>query len=71
HFESEQHGSPLLPFNNEIETPKQPHQPAPLETINDTQATPLVDKQVSGGVGILKDQMACAFKGFAHRLNIK
>ncbi|HCQ69537.1 MAG TPA: hypothetical protein DIT78_00915 [Gammaproteobacteria bacterium] len=71
HFESEQHRSPLLPFNNEIETPKQPHQPALLETINDTQAAPLVDKQVSGGVGILKDQMACAFKGFSHRLNIK
>jgi len=71
HFESEQHGSPLLTFNNEIETPKHLHQPTPLETINDTQAVPLADKQVSGGVGILKDQMACAFKGFAHRLNIK
>ncbi|SFV82363.1 FIG01199495: hypothetical protein [hydrothermal vent metagenome] len=71
HFESEQHGSPLLTFNNEIETPEHQYQPALLETINDTQATPLTDKQVSGGVGILKDQMACAFKGFAHRLNVK
>ena len=71
HFESEQHGSPLLTFNNEIETPEHQYQPALLETISDIQATPLSDKQVSGGVGILKDQMACAFKGFAHRLNVK
>ena len=71
HFENEQHGSPLLSFNNEIETPEHQDHPALFETINDTQATPLANKQVSGGVGILKDQMACAFKGFAHRLNIK
>jgi len=71
HFESEQHGSPLLTFNNKIETPEHQYHPALLESINDTQAMPLTNKQVSGGVGILKDQMACAFKGFAHRLNIK
>jgi len=71
HFESEQHGSPLLSFNHEIKTPEYQFEPATLETIDDNQAMPLVDKQVSGGVGILKDQMACAFKGFSHRLNIK
>ncbi len=71
HFESEQHGSPLLSFNHEIKTPEHQFEPATLETIDDNQAVPLADTQVSGGVGILKDQMACAFKGFAHRLNIK
>lgn len=71
HFESEQHGSPLLCFNHEIKTPEHQFEPATLETLDDNQATPLADKQVSGGVGILKDQMACAFKGFSHRLNIK
>ena len=71
HFESEQHGSPLLDFNHEITAPEHRFESALLETISDNQATPLADKQVSGGVGILKDQMACAFKGFTHRLNIK
>jgi len=71
HFESEQHGSPLLTFDNKIETPEHQYHPAVLEIINDTYSTPLTNKQVRGGVGILKDQMACAFKGFAHRLNIQ
>ncbi len=71
HFESEQHGSPLLSFDNEIKTPEHQFEPATLESIDDNQAVPLADIQVSGGVGILKDQMACAFKGFTHRLNIK
>ncbi len=70
HFESEQHGSPLLNFDLKIETPEHQFEPAILETINNNQATPLADTQVNGGVGILKDQMACAFKGFSHRLNI-
>jgi len=71
HFESEQQGSPLLTFDDEIQTPRYQFEPATLETIDDKQVTPLIDKQVSGGVGILKDQMACAFKGFSHRLNVK
>ncbi len=70
HFESEQHGSPLLTFNNKIETPKYQYHPIILEAIIDIQTALLVNKQVNGGVGILKDQMACAFKGFTHRLNI-
>ncbi|HIM57733.1 MAG TPA: hypothetical protein EYJ00_00165, partial [Gammaproteobacteria bacterium] len=57
--------------DDEIQTPRYQFEPATLETIDDKQVTPLIDKQVSGGVGILKDQMACAFKGFSHRLNVK
>jgi len=38
--------------------------------INDTKATNITNTEVRSGVSILKDQMACAFKGFVHRLDI-
>jgi hypothetical protein len=39
--------------------------------VDDAKANPLKHTQVHGGVGILKNQMACAFSGFARRLNIQ
>ncbi len=69
HLESEQRPSPLLVFNTSVEILTGTFQSVPRENIDDSQASPLTDTQVRGGVGILKDQMACAFKGFVHRLN--
>ena len=70
HLESELQASPLLEFNSEVEILESNHQSATLETLTDTQVSELSNKQISGGVGVLKDQMACPFKGFVHRLNI-
>ncbi|CAB9538541.1 RecB family exonuclease [Bathymodiolus brooksi thiotrophic gill symbiont] len=69
HFESEQQPSPLLKFNNETQAFKYEYQNVALELLSDDQANPLLDTQVNNGVNILKDQMACEFKGFTHRLN--
>lgn len=71
HFESEQQASPLLKFNNETQALKHKYQSAAMETLSNTNAKPLSNTQVSGGVSILKNQMACEFKSFAHRLNIQ
>jgi probable DNA repair protein len=71
HFGNEQRPSPLLTFNTENSALKHTYQSAPLNTLADAKATPLKDKQVRNGVGILKDQMACEFKGFAQRLNTR
>ena len=68
---SEQRPSPLLTFNHEIPTLTHDYKNIALETVNDAKANPLKDTQVRGGVGILKNQMACAFSGFARRLNIQ
>jgi len=72
HNESEQQGSPLIEFNNVVE-PAIQNQTAHVTTgfINDSKAPKVSNKDVSGGVSILKNQMACAFKGFTHRLNIR
>jgi probable DNA repair protein len=69
HFENEQRPSPLLIFNTENSALKHTYQSIVLNTLADAKAKPLKDKQVHGGVGILKNQMACAFSGYAHRLN--
>lgn len=71
HFENQQDPSPFLEFKNAITPPKIPHQNADMENITDAQSIGLKNTQVSGGVGILKDQMLCGFKGFTHRLNIQ
>lgn len=71
HFESEQQPSPLLVFGNKNQSLKHRHQPVAMVNFADTKTKPLSATQVSGGVGILKDQMACEFKGFAHRLNTR
>ncbi|WXT99481.1 MAG: hypothetical protein Ctma_0180 [Catillopecten margaritatus gill symbiont] len=68
HFESEQQPSPLLEFTHETQSFTREYQTITMENLTDIKVNPLTDMQVRGGVGILKDQMACAFKGFAHRL---
>ncbi|MDC9727112.1 MAG: PD-(D/E)XK nuclease family protein [Candidatus Thioglobus sp.] len=72
HDESEQLPSPLL---NDFYKHK-PQEPFNVEAINlesvDNHSAPeFLDKHIKSGVSLLKDQMACAFKGFAHRLNIE
>jgi ATP-dependent helicase/DNAse subunit B len=59
----------LLKFNNETQAFKYEYQNVALELLSDAQANPLLDTQVNDGVSILKDRMACEFKGFTHRLN--
>ncbi|MBC8493444.1 MAG: PD-(D/E)XK nuclease family protein [Candidatus Thioglobus sp.] len=72
HDESEQLPSPLL---NDFYKHK-PQEPFNIEAINlesvDNHSAPeFLDKHIKSGVSLLKDQMACAFKGFAHRLKIE
>jgi probable DNA repair protein len=70
HNENEQQSSPLIEFSNAVEAPtKSKITHVKTETLNDSQAPELSNKSISGGVSTLKDQMACAFKGFSHRLN--
>ncbi len=70
--ESEIQPSPLIEFSENVEIVTHP-KPAPieLETIADNSAPALTNLQVKRGVNILKSQMACAFKGFAQRLEIE
>jgi probable DNA repair protein len=70
HLESKQLPSPLVAFDPTINTNHiQKISPIALESIDDTRTTHLEKLKIKSGVRILKDQMACAFKGFAHRLN--
>ncbi len=69
HFDSEQRPSPLLTFIHQNPTLKHRYQNTTLETLADTKAKPLKESHVHHGVHILKNQMACAFSGFARRLN--
>jgi len=72
HFESEQLPSPLLDFPTESD-PQINAQVIPIRTelIEDEITTKFNKTEVKSGVSILKDQMACAFKGFAHRLDVE
>jgi len=72
HFESEQLPSPLLDFPTESD-PQINAQVIPITTelIEDEITTKFNKTEVKSGVSILKDQMACAFKGFAHRLDVE
>lgn len=68
HLDNEQRPSPLLKFTHETPTLEHHHQSAVTQTLNDIKAKPLKDTHVHSGVNILKNQMACAFRGFSHRL---
>ncbi len=71
HLGSKQLPSPLVKFDPSINTSHiQKIFPIALESINDTNTSHLKKTQIKSGVRVLKDQMACAFKGFVHRLNI-
>ncbi len=72
HAESEQLPSPLL--NDSYEHKPQESfnlEAINLESIDNRNAPECSDKHIKSGVSLLKDQMACAFKGFAHRLQIE
>lgn len=69
HLDNEQRPSPLLKFTHETPTLKHSYQSAITQTLNDTKSKPLKKTQILNGVKILQNQMACAFSGFAHRLN--
>ncbi|SFV86207.1 FIG01199495: hypothetical protein [hydrothermal vent metagenome] len=68
HFESEQQPSPLLEFTKEIQALGHKYQSVAMDSLIDIKANSVSDTQVHNGVNTLKDQMACEFKGFAHRL---
>ena len=70
--ESEQMPSPLLDFPKQV-IEQTDARPTILKTecIDNNSATGFDESKVKSGVSLLKDQMACAFKGFSHRLNIE
>ena len=64
--------SPLLSFETTpIKLEPDAHPAIELQHIEDTQLSAWAQDEVSAGVNLLKDQIACAFKGFAHRLQIQ
>jgi len=68
--EQEQLPSPLLEFRkNTIKAPNFNNKAQSTISLNDSITTQFNQQKVSSGVSLLKDQMACAFKGFVHRLN--
>ncbi len=70
--EEEQLPSPLLEFRkNTIETNSTNNKTQSTALLDDSIATKFNKQKINSGVSLLKDQMACAFKGFAHRLNIQ
>lgn len=72
HLELEQLPTPLLDFSSKaIDIIKTKPQVISTELIDDAVATAFEESKIKSGVNLLKDQMACAFKGFSHRLNIK
>jgi probable DNA repair protein len=70
-FDKQQKSSTLIQFEAKIEKIEDS---APiklkLETIKDANAPKLTHKKINNGINTLKDQMSCAFKGFAHRLKL-
>ncbi|MDB2590602.1 PD-(D/E)XK nuclease family protein [Candidatus Thioglobus sp.] len=71
HLESEQLPSPLIDFNaDSIMQPDIKPATREIELINDASVSQFTQSEVKSGVNLLKDQMACDFKGFAHRLNL-
>ncbi|ALE52693.1 hypothetical protein SP60_05415 [Candidatus Thioglobus autotrophicus] len=71
HLALEQLPSPLVYFDTEsITPPDTPVNTCATESLQDDTSTWYTQTEVKSGVGLLKDQMACAFKGFAHRLNL-
>lgn len=71
HANQVQQGSPLIPFDESIESSAYAVDETQWEEIADDQAPVLSSPDIRQGVGVLTDQMACGFKGFAHRLNIE
>ncbi len=70
YLEDEQLPTPLVNFNGLTQSVvNEPTLTISIEDIDDYVAKDLEEKQIKSGVTVLKDQMACAFKGFAHRLN--
>jgi len=71
HLGLEQLPSPLVHFEDDsICQPDTKTTPHLTESIHDEVTTKFTHNEVKSGVNLLKNQMACAFKGFAHRLNL-
>ena len=68
HAEQAQQPTPLLQFKLGISLFDHTYEILKQEKFIDNQAKALLNTQVKGGVGILKSQISCAFKGFTHRL---
>lgn len=66
--EQAQQPTPLVQFEQDISHHNHTCDKLTQENLIDNQAPVLSKKQVKGGVGILKSQISCAFKGFTHRL---
>jgi probable DNA repair protein len=63
--------SPLLNFPSEVsQFITKINSPITLQSLIDTQANALQNLNIHQGVATLKNQMACAFSGFANRLNL-
>ncbi|KAA0456928.1 MAG: hypothetical protein FXV79_00145 [Candidatus Thioglobus sp.] len=71
HFASEQQSSPMLKFDTDAIKFEHQFTHHKLQSLTNERAAALVDKQIKSGVAVLKNQMACEFKGFAMRLKIQ
>lgn len=71
YLEIEQLPSPLLDFKVlGFSRPEAKFIPIDTEIIDDDVTSKFESNTIKSGVTLLKDQMACAFKGFAHRLDV-
>ncbi|MBA5249399.1 MAG: hypothetical protein FE834_07755 [Gammaproteobacteria bacterium] len=71
HFQTEQQPTPLFEFTTHHSPPTHKYHPIAMSNLTDTQSNPITNPQVKNGVNLLKDQMACPFKGFTHRLKTR
>jgi len=71
HLEDEQLPTPLIDFDCKVETRHHENvAELELQSIEDCITTSIKSMQIKSGVETLKDQMACPFKGFTHRLKV-
>lgn len=65
-----QEPSTMLNWNNKIISINKKYESKALTTVKNDVAKKLVNFEIKKGVKTLEHQMSCAFRGFAHRLNI-
>ena len=71
HLNEEQIPTPFVDFSNDVEEFNEKiYINKNIQYIDDSITNKILTKQIKSGVAIIKDQMACPFKGFVHRLNI-
>jgi probable DNA repair protein len=72
HLEEEQLPTPFVYFNiDNTGVKKNTIIKKDIQYIDDSITSKISSKHIKSGVSTLKDQMACSFKGFVHRLNIE